>query len=163
MAETVHLFLKASGADIKGESSQTSLGRADSIECYQYEQPIETAREASTGMATGRRTYKPLRIVKRIDKASPLLTKALCTNAVIEGVFKFFRPSPLGDGSTQQFYSVGIKAGRIASINQFVPDTTNDATAHEHPLEEVTFVFHTITWTFTDGGIEFEDNWSQQT
>ena len=38
MAETVHLFLKANGTDIKGESTQTSLGRADSIECVYYEQ-----------------------------------------------------------------------------------------------------------------------------
>src|SRR5688572_25005194 len=30
MAETVHLYLKANGTDIKGESSQTSLGRQDS-------------------------------------------------------------------------------------------------------------------------------------
>ena len=27
MAESVHLYLKANGTDIKGESTQTSLGR----------------------------------------------------------------------------------------------------------------------------------------
>ncbi|MFN0062482.1 MAG: type VI secretion system tube protein TssD [Myxococcaceae bacterium] len=161
MAETVHLALKANGQDIKGESSQTSLGRGDTIECVFYDQSVITAREAGTGMATGRRQYPPLLIRKRIDKSSPLLMKALCENQAIEGTFKFFRPNPAGDGTTQQFYTVGIKRGRIASVKQIVPDTLSPATSTEPPLEEVTFVYHTISWTFEDGGVTHEDNWSE--
>jgi len=33
MAQTVHLFLKVNGEDVQGESSQTSEGRENSIEC----------------------------------------------------------------------------------------------------------------------------------
>lgn len=161
MAETVHLFLKANGTDIKGESTQHSLGRQDSIECLFYKQSIITAREAGTGMATGRRQYEPLVIRKRIDKASPLLAKALCENQAIEAEFKFFRPSPGGDGTTEQFYTVTIKQSRIASIAQYVSDTIVPATATDPPLEEIAFVFHTISWTYTNGGVTHEDSWSQ--
>jgi type VI secretion system secreted protein Hcp len=160
MAETVHLYLKANGADIKGESTQTSLGRQDSIECVYYEQRVVTAREAGSGMATGRRQYEPLLVRKRIDKSSPLIMKALVENAKIDGTFKFFRPSPKGDGTTQQFYTVAIKDGRVASMKQIVPDTIVPASSTEPPLEEVTFVFHTISWTFTDGGVSHEDTWA---
>jgi type VI secretion system secreted protein Hcp len=160
MAETVHLYLKANGSDIKGESSQKSLGRDNSIECVFFEQKVVTAREAGSGMATGRRQYEPLLIRKRIDKASPLIMKALVENAKIDGTFKFFRPNPTGDGTTQQFYTVEIKDGRVASAKQFVPDTIVPASSTEPPLEEVTFVFHTIKWTFTDGGVSHEDTWS---
>ena len=160
MAETVHLYLKANGSDIKGESTQVSLGRKDSIECLFYEQRIVTAREAGSGMATGRRQYEPLLIRKRLDKASPLLAKALVENAAIEGTFKFFRPSPKGDGTTQQFYTVVIKEGRVASLRQVVPDTIVPATSTEPPMEEITFVFQSISWTFTEGGITHEDTWS---
>jgi type VI secretion system secreted protein Hcp len=160
MAETVHLNLKANGTDIKGESTQESLGRKDTIECLFYSQSVVTAREAGSGMATGRRQYEPLLIRKRLDKSSPLLAKALVENAVIEGTFKFFRPSPKGDGTTQQFYTVVIKQGRIASLKQFVPDTIVPSSSTEPPMEEVTFVFHSINWTFTDGGITHEDTWS---
>lgn len=45
MAETVHLYLKANGADINGESTQTSLGREGSIECLFFEDAVRTARE----------------------------------------------------------------------------------------------------------------------
>ena len=160
MAETVHLSLKANGQDIKGESTQQSLGRKDTIECVSYEQKVLTAREAGSGMATGRRQYEPLLIRKRIDKSSPLIMKALVENQKIDGVFKFFRPNPKGDGTTEQFYTVEIKDGRIASIDQNVPNCIAPASSTEPPLEEVSFVFHTIKWTITDGGVSHEDTWS---
>jgi type VI secretion system secreted protein Hcp len=160
MAETVHLFLKANGADIKGDSSQTSLGRADSIECYYYEQNCKTARDAASGGATGRRQYEPVMIRKSIDKATPLIWKALVNNEVIDGTFKFFRPNPVGDGTTEQFYTVTIKQGRIANIKDFVPNTIEPASSTEPPMEEVSFVFGTINWTYTNGGITHEDSWS---
>jgi type VI secretion system secreted protein Hcp len=160
MAETVHLFLKANGQEIKGDSTQTSLGRANSIECTYYEQGVVTARGAGSGMATGRRQYQPLLIRKRIDRSSPLLAKALVENQAVDGVFKFFRPRLTGDGTTEQFYSVAIKQGRINSIKQILPDTIIPASSTEPPMEEVTFVFHTISWTYVDGGVTHEDTWS---
>ena len=162
MAETVHLYLKANGTDIKGESTQVSLGREGSIECVYYEQGVITAREAGSGLATGRRQYPPLLIRKRIDKSTPLLMKALTENQAIEATFKFFRPNPTGDGTTEQFYSVNFKQGRINSIKQYVPDTIVPATSRDPACEEVTFVFHTIGWTYTNGGVTHEDSWSQQ-
>ena len=161
MAETVHLYLKANGTDIQGESTQTSLGRENSIECLYFEQAVKTAREAGSGMATGRRQYEPLLIRKRIDKSTPLIAKALVENQVIEGIFKFFRPNPTGDGTTEQFYTVSIKQGRVNSQKQYVPDTIVPATSTEPPLEEISFVFHTIKWVFTNGGVEHEDTWNQ--
>lgn len=162
MAETVHLFLKANGADIKGESSQTSMGRADSIECVHFEAGVKTAREAGSAMATGRRQHEPILIRKRIDKSTPLLAKALCENQVIEGTFKFFRPNPTGDGTTEQFYTVQIKKGRVSSQRQWLPDTISPASHLEPPMEEVSFVFHSIIWTFTNGGVTHEDTWDAQ-
>jgi len=162
MAESVHLFLKANGTDIQGESTQVSLGRENSIECVYYEQEVKTAREAGSGMATGRRQYEPLKIRKRIDKSTPLLAKALCENQVIEGTFKFFRPNPTGDGTTEQFFTVVIKAGRIASQKAWVPETMTNANQALPPQEELTFVFGSINWTYTNGGVQHEDTWSGQ-
>lgn len=160
MSESVALFLKAGGSDIQGESTVTSLGRENTIECLYFEHAVKTAREAGTGMATGRRQYEPILIRKRIDKSSPLLAKALVENQEIEGKFQLFRPNPLGDGTTEQFFTIEIKKGRIASLRQLVPDTLVPATASDPPLEEVTFLFHSIIWTYTDGGITHEDTWA---
>ena len=163
MAETVHLYLNANGTKIDGESTQTSLDRADSIECLFFCDSVRTAREKGSGMATGRRTYEPIVIRKRIDKSSPLIAKALCNNEVIEGTFKFFRPSPAGDGTTEQFFDVEIAEGRVAFIKRVSPDTIDPASAEEPPTEEVGFVFHNITWTFKPTGASHHDNWLENT
>jgi type VI secretion system secreted protein Hcp len=162
MAETVHLYLKSNGSDVAGESTQTSLGRADSIECLYFEHAVKTAREAGSGQATGRRQYEPIIFRKRIDKATPLLAKALCENSVIEATFKFFRPNPLGDGTTEQYYTIELKKGRLASFKQISPDCIDPATSTTPEMEEVGVVFHTISWTYSNGGITHEDTWDNQ-
>jgi type VI secretion system secreted protein Hcp len=161
MAQTVHLFLKVNGEDVQGESSQVSEGRENSIECTHFESEAMTAREVQSGLATGRRQHKPITIIKAIDKATPLLSKALCKNSKLEGEFKFYRPNPSGDGTTQQFFTVKITNGRVAS-QKIINEWTRPGDPHAAPPhEEVAFVFQDITWTFVDGGIEHQDSWQQ--
>jgi type VI secretion system secreted protein Hcp len=157
MAENVYLFLKSNGTDIHGESSQLSLGRENAIECVHFDHRVSAQQAAGSGMATGKRQYDPILIRKRIDKSSPLLAKALCNNEMIEAVFRFYPPNPVGDGTTEQFFTIEISGGRIASFRQYVPDTLVQDSLP--PLEEVTFVFHSISWTYSNGGISHEDSW----
>ena len=163
MANTVHLYLTANGTKIDGNSTIESMDRADSIECLSFEDSVRTAREASSGMASGERSYEPVRITKRIDKSSPLLAKALCNNEVIEATFKFFRPNPAGDGTTEQHFTIEIQEGRVASITRVSPDVIDPAAANAPPTEEVTLVFGYIRWCFEPDGIEHVDHWSQRT
>ncbi len=149
-AETVHLFLKANGQKIESD-----LSRDGSLDLLSYEQSVTTAREAGSGIATGRRQYQPLLIRKRIDKASPLLMKALTENQVIEGTFSFSHPIRNGASIVEEYYRVEIKNARVASY-KMVADASGE------PMEEVTFVFQTIKWTYTNGGVTHEDTWDQQ-
>jgi type VI secretion system secreted protein Hcp len=159
MAQTVHLFLKADGKDIKGESTQTSMGREGSIECVSYEQAVKTAREEGTNTVTGRRQHQPIKIMKRIDQSSPLIMKALTENQKIEAVFKFYRPNPANDGSTEQFYTVQLKEGNVSAVKQSVHDTVAKETAGLAPMEAVEFVFKEIIWRYEKGGVEHPDKW----
>ena len=161
MAETVHLYLKANGVDVEGESTQTSLGRENSIECLSFLDAVRTAREKGSGLATGRRTHEGVTIRKRIDKSSPILAQALCNNEVIEGVFKFFRPAPSGDGTTEHFFTIEIGEGRLSSIRRISPDVIDPASAAEPPTEEIHFVYHNITWTYDITGASAHDNWRE--
>jgi type VI secretion system secreted protein Hcp len=153
--EPVYLTLKLNGQVVPGESPISSLGRENTIACYFFEQSVTTAREAGSGIATGRRQYQPLLIRKRIDKSSPLLMKALVENQRADGVFKFYRPNPKGDGTEEQFYTVEIKNARITGVH-IVSDGDGP------PMEEVEFTYQTISWTYTNGGITYQDNWSSQ-
>ncbi len=163
MAQTVHLELNANGTKIDGDSTITSLDRENTIECLSFEDTVRTAREASSGMASGERSYEPIRLVKRIDKSSPLLAKALCNNEVIEGIWRFYRPDPAGSGSQEQFFTVEIQEARVAGITRISPDVIDPASASAPPTEEVTFVFGYIRWCYEPDGIEHIDHWSERT
>jgi type VI secretion system Hcp family effector len=93
---------------------------------------------------------------------SPLIAKALVENQVIEGDVQVLPPEPHGRRHDRAVLHHQIKQGRVASQKQYVPDTIVPATSTEPPLEEVSFVFHTITWTFTNGGVEHEDTWNAE-
>jgi len=158
MAETVHLFLKANNSDIQGDSTQTSLGRENSIECLEFWHPAKAGTLSTSGRSSGsKRQYGPIVFVKRIDKSSPLLMKAMCSNSVVQGKFLFYRPNPTGDGTTEQFYTIEIKQARIIAVTQYVPDVLNPDLVSYPPMEEVSISFHSVKWTFTNGGVEHED------
>jgi type VI secretion system secreted protein Hcp len=155
MAETVHLYLKLNGTEIQGESSQSSLGRANSIEILSWSWGAQAPTSAS-GASSGKQVMGEVRFVQRIDKSTPLLFKGFANNEAAEGVFKFFRPNPTGDGTTEQFFTFEGKAGRITSLNPWNPDTINPATAAMPPLVQFTMFFQRVIQTYANGGITFD-------
>jgi type VI secretion system secreted protein Hcp len=170
MAEHIYLELHltkngARQSEVQGESTVTSHGRENKIECLAYEQAGGVPFEASTGRSSGRRQYSPIVIRKRIDGASPLLWKAMTENAEIEGIFRMYRPHPDGASATQNFCTVTIKGGRIVHIKQTIADTLVPTKSSEAPLEEVAMTFGEIEWEVTpkSGGAKMHhDKWGEQ-
>lgn len=156
-SRSINLFLKLNGQPIDGEPKETSLGRAKSIECISYEQGVTIPRDVGSGQATGRRSYAPLVIRKRIDRSSPLLLKGLTENQVVEGTFKFYRPSSDSDGTVEQFYTVVVKQGRIGTLKQIIAGVRAESSSPGSEIEEVSFTFRQISWTYVSGGITHED------
>jgi type VI secretion system secreted protein Hcp len=158
VAETVHLTLTSNGKPIQGDSTQHSLGRDGTIECLSFSQGLFAPRQPGSMLPSGKRTFGPIVISKRIDSSTPLLAQLLCENKKVNGEFKFYRPHTTGDGTTEQFFTVEIKNAYVQSIN-LVSHALPGAGSAEPPMEEVTFVYPEITWTITDGGVTFHESW----
>ena len=163
-AETVHLTLvgKSQGW-IKGESTQESLGRKDTIECVAYTQMVVMEPDAKTGAAGEVRDHFPITILKRLDKSSPLLYRAWRTGEPCTATFRFFRPNPMGDGTTQQFYTVVLRGARISGLRREVLNAMDPATSYYPLVERVSFTYGDYYEVFTDGGIEDGDIWHANT
>ncbi len=160
MAQTVHLKLEIDGNLIEGESTVTSMEREGSIECLSFGYEVTTPRNAS-GALTGRRQHGPIRIHKRIDKSTPLLIKALCKNEPVTlGEFRFFRPDASGSGAEEHFYTILMEKGYVASVLQLSEDVIMAGDQAPPMMEEVSFVFRDITWTYEIGGVTHKDSWS---
>jgi len=157
MAENISLRLTANGTDIEGDSTVTSQERQDTIEVIAMEQQVWRRFDRATLQPTGSRIYAPIRFTKRLDRSTPLLRQALVNNQVVAGNFRWFRPDPDASGTTEQFFTLSFTAGRITKCTLKLPDTLSADTSSLPPLEEIELTVGGITWTWSDGGIEFED------
>ncbi len=153
-AESVALYLKANGTDIRGDNTHTSLGRENSIECLGVFTSLKMPISLSTGGGTGRIEGGKFICKKAIDRASPVLINAMTDSARIDFVMKFFRPNPRGDGTTEQYYTITGKGARITGLEQALPDTYDPSTATLPPLELLTIDGpQLVEFTYTNGGI----------
>ena len=154
--ETAHLFLQANGDPIHGDSPQTSLGRQDSIVCFYFQQKVSTA--AGKGGSTTLQ-YDDVVIRKRVDKSSPRIAQAHDTGAKLSGQFKFYRPNPTGDGTTEQFFTIAFTGGQVIRRDIFLPDLAAAAGsgggAPGVPYEEIGMRLSGLSWTIEDGNISW--------
>jgi|tagenome__1003787_1003787.scaffolds.fasta_scaffold20424289_1 type VI secretion system secreted protein Hcp len=107
---------------------------------------IVSPRDPASGLPTGKRQHKPLTIRKEIDKATPLLMRAIFTNQTMP-VVQLSLNGP--DGKTE---------ATVKLTNASVSDHVQQGSS-----EVVTFTYQKITWTWVDGGITAEDDWQAPT
>jgi len=147
------LDLKANGTKIEGGIAGANDKINKLIKVTQWENMVYTAREAGSGLATGRRQYFGINLIGPISKAAPLLFRALCNNEVVEGALKCFR---LNDaGGKENHFNLEFKKARIS--NYLVFTSPIDGSLYY----QFGISFTIIKYVWTDGGIEFEDTWTQ--
>lgn len=161
MAQTVYLKLEIDGIPVEGESAVTSLDRRNTIECSAFYYGVATPRDAATGKIIGKRQHEPVRILKRVDKSTPLLLKAMCRNESVNlAQFMFFRPSiTAAPGAEEHFFTVLLEEGYIAGVDLVSEDAIAGGEDAPPMMEEVAFVFQNITWTYEIGSVEHQDSW----
>ena len=136
---------------IIGDSTVTSLDREDHIEALEYHHLMEIPEGGSAI------DHQTVIITKRIDRSSPQLLQAMDTNEQLtEVIFRFFRPSPSGDGTTQEYLNVILTSARIVSIEPLSPDTLNPETASRPATERIRFSYGTIETTYLPTGSTYQ-------
>lgn len=167
MALNAYLILK--GAKLGAiNGGVTEKGKENSIEVHSFNVEIDSPRDATTGLPTGKRQHDPLVIVKVLDKSSPLLWQALVTNEnLTQFVLQFWNSVPVqtgvGTGADTMVYTITLTNASIASIRQFMADNEIPANASLPVREEISFTYQKITWTWVQGGITATDDWSSPT
>jgi type VI secretion system secreted protein Hcp len=154
MAYEAYLALKGTKqGQIKG--SVTKKGKEGSILVHSFTHEVVAAMDPLSGKPTGKRQHKPVVLTKDIDQSSPALWIALTTNEVISD-FTLLLWSVGADQETQ-YYTIKLTNARIASIVEALPDTDDQAPGEFSPRETLSFIYQTIEWIWTDGGITATD------
>lgn len=159
MALECALFYVDTPDGIVGEN--TVEARADSSEILEVHHSVHKPTDTQSGRPTGARVHGPLKVLKRIDKATPLLYKALTQNQNLPALeLRWYRPDPTGDGEIQHFFTTKLTDALVSKQLAWLPNTQNPDEAMYSPQEWIEFNYRTITWTYVDGGIEHEDSWN---
>ncbi len=142
---SIFLFLQIDGNKIEGESTVASLERENSIQIDSFNQEMTRT--------DGKIEHKHIVFTKVIDKASPLLFKALSSDERVDSAeFRFFRMSTSGSGAEEHFYTIKIETGKIESMITF---TGSNAPYY---FEEIAISFQDITWTDEISGASHQDS-----
>lgn len=148
----LNAYLKLKGqksGEIKG--SVTQKGREGRIAVIAVSHTIVSPRDAASGLPTGKRMHKPMVITKQIDRATPILNNALCTNENLSEVL-FTVYEPRDGGGEALSYTIKLTNANIASIAM-------RADADGKLVEDITLVYQKIEWSWADGKITAMDDW----
>jgi len=148
----------------KNQGEMTSnCGREENREnytkVYKLTHSVEQPRDRHTGRATGKRTHQPFVVLKEMDVSSPLIYAAMCTNELLDIEFRFWRPTPEGDGTEQNFFTIKLEEANLIKYEGQVAFTLGEDSQHYPPLEELQFSYRKITVTEEIAGVEAEDSW----
>lgn len=143
----------------KIEGSCEMQGREGTILIYAMKHHIHIPRDTHSGLPTGKRVHNPLAVVKEYDKASPKLYQALCTGEQFSNVtIKWYRIDPTG--KEEHYFTTKLEDAIIVDMKPYMPETFLAPNEPYKHMEEVSFTYSKIIWTWEPDGIEAQDEWA---
>jgi len=143
----------------KIEGSCEMQGREGTILIYAMKHHIHIPRDTHSGLPTGKRVHNPLAVVKEYDKASPKLYQALCTGEQFSNVtIKWYRIDPTG--KEEHYFTTKLEDAIIVDMKPYMPETFLAQNEPYKHMEEVSFTYSKIIWTWEPDGIEAQDEWA---
>ena len=156
MAPKFFVTIEGRQTVFKGESRQK--GHQDELEGLAFRYGLHLPYDPATGLVSGKRQQGTVTMTKAWGAASPQLFQALVRNETLKAVrFAFYRID--ASGAEKVFQRITLEPAVVVSINQRVEPNYDPATANYPELEEIAFVFHTITIENIPGSTIAGDDW----
>jgi type VI secretion system secreted protein Hcp len=139
------MFLKLTSPDVTGEATDTD--HKGEIDVVSWSWGIQGSTDVATGRAAAKAKLTELRIVKRIDRSSPVLLQLAKNNKVTEVATLSLRKA----GTTQlTFFKIELKKVRITAVN--LESANSTASVSTEMVERVNLGFEQVTVTYTPQG-----------
>ncbi|MBF0466346.1 MAG: Hcp family type VI secretion system effector [Nitrospirae bacterium] len=141
----------------KIEGSCDMKGREGTIFVYSLQHgvsiPYHTGGTGGASIASGKRVHSPLQITKQTDKSTPKLLLALSTGENIKELkIKWYRISK--QGKEEHYFTTKLESAVIVDAHMHFVEGGG---GH---MEQISFAYKKITWTWEVDGVETSDDWS---
>lgn len=147
-----------SEAQGKIEGSCDQSGHEGEIIVEAFDHEVSIPRDIQTGQPTGPRVHGPLTVTKFFDKSSPMLYQALAAGERMKDVtIKWYRID--ATGSQEHYFTIKLAEAIIVSMKPHMANCLDPQNGPFGHMEEVSFTYRKIIWTWEPDGIESEDDW----
>ena len=146
-----HMTLTIKDKKMEGDSTEVSNG---DIQLYSLQWGAANPVDTSTGAQVSHASWSDLMISKRIDKTSPEIVKAMCTNLPIKCEIKIYKPPVDGGSKDVLVYTLVCDFGRISSYS------TSSSGGSGWPEEQVSISFRKVTYTV--GTVSHIEDWQKK-
>jgi type VI secretion system Hcp family effector len=144
-----YVALTANGEAIEGSVRVSEVGGDDvskSIEGLSFDHQVTKDGDGIT--------HGEIRIIKRVDKSTPLLHQALAGGQTITAEISFYQTNN-DTGETEKFQTFSIGGGSITGVAAWSPFTEDAITQYQPFLEAITIRYGTLRITSVTGSTEF--------
>ncbi|MGF6649534.1 type VI secretion system secreted protein Hcp [Paraburkholderia youngii] len=140
------------------EGSVMIQGHEGKILVQAVDHKIEIPKSPQTGLQTGKRVHLPMTLTKEIDKSSPKLYQALTSGEQLkDATLEFYRISP--KGKEEKYFTVRLSNAILTGMRSWTPNCLLPDQKQMGHMEDISFSYEKITWSFDADGIEAEDSW----
>ncbi|MFG0256924.1 MAG: type VI secretion system tube protein TssD [Phycisphaerales bacterium JB043] len=147
----------SSQGSIEGED--TVQGFQNAIEIFSFSHEVLKPYDQQTGQQTGTRQHRPVTIMKRIDKSSPLLMNVLVNNETVNILrLRLWRDDP--GNPPEEYYRITLQNASVISIRHETVSTPG--TSLPTVIEFVDIAYPIIDWEYVPTGASATDNWQTQ-
>ena len=154
---TVLLRIEGTKAAMTGEVTQKGREGQHSVLAYSHE--ITAPRDSASGQATGKPQHQPFRVVKLINRSSPLLLQAIANGELLPTVtLDIWTPSS-ATGAEIKILTYVLKNARIVSVRPWMPNKHDTAAMNYGPAEEIAFTYESMSENFLNGATSGEAGW----
>jgi type VI secretion system secreted protein Hcp len=136
-------------------------GKSSQIPVLFLTEAITVPIDPATGLPTGKRTHKPLTLVKELDASSIQFFQAAVTNETLRSVtctfYRAFR-SGSGAGPARAYFKVALTNAHIVEYKDAGDGINGDALGDER--ERISLAYQRIELTDLDSNGIASDDWS---
>jgi type VI secretion system secreted protein Hcp len=142
------IYLKLSGPDLKGESTDKEHGQWIEIGewHHQMHQPSSPSVSTAGGHTAERTEHGDMAVTKELDSASPPLYQALSGGTTFQSAqIDFYRDA--GDGKRVKYFEIQLKNVLISQIATAIDDSAL-------PIETIALKYAAIQWKYQKQNID---------
>ena len=150
-----------------GAMSSDSVGtlsnsaHEDKIQVQELDMGVSIPTDPQSGMPTGRRTHKGVRVVKCVDKSSPLLLQAIAKGEQLSTVrIEFYRTA--ATGAQEHYYTIELSEAALVKYRPFFPNALDPASENYSHMEELVLQYKSIDVTHEVAGTSGSDSWNDE-